>query len=380
MNKEIITFQIGQMTISDEIKSIANKIIEFQRISKEECQVLYQCSDLPLLGILANYANKSKNKNQVFFNRNFHVEPSNVCRYNCKFCSYRKEASLGYTLTKEEILIDIRKHYKDEVTEVHIVGSAHPERGLEFYEDLLRSIKKEYPRLHIKAFSAIELYSIFELSKVSIIEGLTRLKNAGLQSIPGGGAEIFDETIRKQICNDKADAKFWLEIHKTAHQLGLSSNATMLYGHIESYENRVDHLDRLRSLQDETNGFNAFIPLKFLHANNEMSNQEESSIVEDMKNFAVARIFLDNFQHIKSYWPMLGKEEASLALNFGADDMDGTIDDTTTIYTTAGSKEQSPKMTSEELISIIHENNRVAVERDSKYNVIKLYPLEINRR
>lgn len=380
MNKEIVSYQISQMSISEDFKAIANKIIELQRISKEECLILYKCNDLPLLGILANFINREKNKNQVYFNRNFHIEPSNICRYSCKFCSYRKEASLGYTLSKEEILNEVSNHYKDGITEVHIVGSAHPDRNLEFYEDLLYCIRKEYPRLHIKAFSAIELFSIFELSKVSITEGLTRLKNAGLQSIPGGGAEIFDETIRKQICNDKADAKFWLEIHKTAHQLGLSSNATMLYGHIESYENRIDHLDRLRSLQDETHGFNAFIPLKFLHVNNDMSSIEESTIVEDMKNFAVARIFLDNFQHIKSYWPMLGKEEASLALNFGADDMDGTIDDTTKIYTTAGSKEQSPMMNSEELIKIIHENNRVAVERDSKYNVIKIFPLEINRR
>lgn len=379
MNKEIASYQISQMTISDEIRTIANKILELERISKEECLVLYKCTDLPLLGILANFVNRSKNKNQVFFNRNFHIEPSNVCRYNCKFCSYRKDESKGYVLTKEQILEEVKKHYKDGVTEVHIVGSAHPDRGLEFYEDLLKAIRNDYPRLHIKAFSAIELYSIFELSKVSIKEGLIRLKNAGLQSIPGGGAEIFDETIRKQICNDKADANFWLEIHKTAHQLGLSSNATMLYGHIENYEHRIDHLDRLRTLQDETNGFNAFIPLKFLHSNNEMSNLEESSIIEDMKNFAVTRIFLDNFQHIKSYWPMLGKEEASLALNFGADDMDGTIDDTTSIYTTAGSKEQSPKMSTEELIKIIQENNRIPVERDSKYQTVQEFRNVIGR-
>ena len=380
MNKEIITFQVSQMSISEELRSVANKIIDLQRISVEECLVLYHCSDLPLLGILANYINKEKNKGKVYFNRNFHIEPSNVCRYNCKFCSYRKSEIEGYVLSKEEIINLVRKHNTEGVTEVHIVGSAHPERDIVFYEDLLKSIRKEAPRLHIKAFSAIELYSIFELSNVSINEGLTRLKNAGLQSIPGGGAEIFDETIRKQICNDKADANFWLEIHKTAHQLGLSSNATMLYGHIESYENRIDHMDKLRSLQDETNGFNAFIPLKFLHSNNEMSNIEESSIVEDMKNFAVSRIFLDNIQHIKAYWPMLGKEEASLSLNFGVDDLDGTIDDTTSIYTTAGSKEQSPKISTEELIKIIQENNRIPVERDSKYMTIKEFRADIERR
>ena len=373
MSKIIVESLVNALPLETNIRGIAAKIIDNSRITTDDCLKLYNYQDISLLGALANYVNEQKNGKRVFFNRNFHIEPSNICKYKCKFCSYRREAHEGYAMTQEQIIEEFKKHYRPEITEVHIVGSAHPERGIEFFEPVLRQIKAIAPTIHIKAFSAVEVLNMLEISGLSMKEGLTRLKEAGLDSLPGGGAEIFSEEIRPQICNDKATADFWLELHHTAHELGIPSNATMLYGHIENYAHRVDHLHRLRELQDKTNGFNAFIPLKFLSKHNELSSINQVSIIEDMKNFAVSRIFLDNMPHIKSYWPMLGKEEATLSLYFGADDMDGTIDDTTTIYTTAGSKEQSPLMATDEIVNIIQKNGRVAVERDSVYNVIRSY-------
>jgi aminodeoxyfutalosine synthase len=245
--------------------------------------------------------------------------------------------------------------------------------NLEFFGELLRSIKAHRPDLHIKAFTAVELDYMFRKAKLSVEDGLKFLKDAGLNSMPGGGAEIFDAEIRQQICADKVDAEGWLTIHETAHKLGMHTNATMLYGHIENYRHRIDHMSRLRALQDKTGGFNTFIPLKFRNQNNDMSTVPESSIVEDMKMYAVARIYLDNFPHLKAYWPMLGRQNAQLSLSFGVDDLDGTIDDSTKIYSMAGAEEQTPAMTTEQLVTLIKQAGRKPVERDTLYNVIRDY-------
>ncbi len=363
-------------SISKELQQIKEKVFASERITEEECLPLFKEADLPFLGVLANHINETRHQNKVYFNRNFHIEPTNVCVFSCNFCSYSKlyaHREDGWELSTEQML-DIVKKYDDQpVTEVHIVGGVHPKLTIEFFADLLRKIKKHRPNLHIKGFTAVELYYMFRKAKMTIEEGLKYLQQAGLDSLPGGGAEIFHLEIREKICDDKVDAEGWLQIHETAHSLNMHSNATMLYGHIERYEHRIDHMNRLRNLQDKTKGFNTFIPLKFRNKDNDMHTVDESTIVEDMKMYAVARIFLDNFPHIKAYWPMLGRQQAQLALSFGVNDMDGTIDDTTKIYSMAGSEEQHPSMTTTELVTLIKQANKYPIERDTLYKVIKDY-------
>jgi aminodeoxyfutalosine synthase len=355
------------------IKDIAGKVSNSQRITADEGLILYKKADLPLLGVLAGIVRKRLNGNFVYFNRNFHIEPTNKCVYNCRFCSYHKPASdpESWEYSIEQMLDIVKKFDNKEVTEVHIVGGVHPDHDLHYFGTLIKKIKEHRPTLHVKAFSAIELDYMIRSAGLTIEEGLKVLKNYGLDSIPGGGAEIFDEEIRKNICDEKASSQLWLEIHETAHRTGIPSNATMLYGHIENYIHRIDHMERLRKLQDKTRGFNAFIPLKFKKRNNNMSYLGEVNILEDLRNYAVSRIYLDNIPHIKAYWPMAGKETAQLSLSFGADDMDGTIDDTTKIYSMAGSEEENPSMTTEDLCNLIREAGYIPVERDTLYKIIK---------
>jgi aminodeoxyfutalosine synthase len=271
-------------------------------------------------------------------------------------------------------MLDIVKSYDGKpITEVHIVGGVHPKMNMAYFIELIQKIKAHRPDLHVKGFTAVELDYMFRKAKLSVTEGMRALKEAGLQSLPGGGAEIFHEDIRKEIAADKVTGEGWLEIHEAAHALGMHSNATMLYGHIEKYGHRVDHMRKLRDLQDKTNGFNTFIPLKFRNSNNDMSHIAESTITEDMRLYAIARIYLDNFSHLKAYWPMLGRQNAQLTLSFGVNDIDGTIDDTTKIYSMAGSEEQTPTMTTEDLVRLIQQAHRKAVERDTLYNEIKTY-------
>jgi aminodeoxyfutalosine synthase len=355
---------------------IAKKVLNKQRISIEDAIYLYEKAELSFVGLLANYIREEKNGDFTYFNRNFHIEPTNICVFTCKFCSYSrllKQADEGWVLSKEQMLDIIRSYENKPVTEVHIVGGVHPKLTLEFFCDLFKSIKEISPNLHIKAFTAVEYEYMFRKAKVSVEEGLKIMMEAGLDSIPGGGAEIFDEVLRAEISGDKATTAQWLEIHETAHRLGLKSNCTMLYGHIESYAHRVDHMDRLRNLQDRTGGFNTFIPLKFRNKDNEMSNVPEATVIEDLKNYAIARIFLDNIDHIKAYWPMIGRSTAQLSLSFGVDDIDGTIDDTTKIYSMAGSEEQNPQLTTQQLVTLIKNVDRHPIERGTLYNVIKDY-------
>ncbi|MEP6682712.1 MAG: aminofutalosine synthase MqnE [Parafilimonas sp.] len=359
-----------------ELKFIGEKVLNNQRLSFDEGVLLFEKASLPYVGALANYVREKLHGDKTYFNRNFHIEPTNVCVFSCNFCSYSRlyaHRDEGWELSKDQMMNIIKKYDGKPVTEVHIVGGVHPKMNLYFFEDLLRSIKEYRPDLHIKGFTAVELDYMFRKAKLSVEDGMKLLHEAGLDSLPGGGAEIFDAKVREQICADKVDAEGWLHIHKAAHQLGMHTNATMLFGHIENCRHRVDHMERLRQLQDETHGFNTFIPLKFRNQNNDMSNVAESSLIEDMKTYSIARLYLDNFPHLKAYWPMLGRQNAQLSLSFGVNDLDGTIDDTTKIYSMAGSEEQTPALSTAELVSLIKQVKREPVERDTLYNEIKNY-------
>lgn len=325
---------------------------------------------------MANYIRERKHGNYTYFNRNFHIEPTNVCVFSCKFCSYSRLYSKreeGWELSIDEMLDKVKAYDGQPITEVHIVGGVHPKMDIHFFAELLTKIKAHRPDLHIKGFTAVELDYMFRKAKLSRLDGMKLLHEAGLDSLPGGGAEIFHEEVRNQISADKVDGAGWLDIHATAHQLGMHSNATMLYGHVEKYIHRIDHMEQLRTMQDSTKGFNTFIPLKFRNHDNEMSHIPEISAIEDMKVYAISRIYLDNFNHVKAYWPMLGREQAQLTLSFGVNDIDGTIDDSTKIYSMAGSEEQTPSMTTEELVALIKQVGREAVERDTLYNIVKKY-------
>lgn len=355
--------------VNKKLETIAQKVFSSERISIEDGLSLY-AADLGFLGELANFVREKKNGKNVYYNRNIHIEPTNICIYNCKFCSYSHRKIEAFELSLEQIISLITEHEKKGITEVHIVGSVHPERDIDYYGNIIHTIKTRFPAIHIKAFSAVELDYFFKKNNLSISDGLLKLKEYGLDSIPGGGAEIFDETLRSKICGEKTKTETWLAIHETAHRLGIPSNATMLYGHYETYAQRIDHINRLRLLQDRTKGFNVFIPLKYRNKNNDMSEVIETTIVEDLKNYAVSRIFLDNFNHIKAYWPMIGKHTAQVALAFGVDDMDGTIDDTTKIYSAAGAEDQKPSLNTQEFTKLIEDAGFIAVERNSVYDII----------
>jgi aminodeoxyfutalosine synthase len=361
---------------NSQFQGIAQKIYNGQRIEPSEGLLLFKEASLPFVGSLANYVREKLHGDKTYFNRNFHIEPTNVCVFSCNFCAYSKlyaNRDEGWELSMEDMLNIVKKYDNKPETEVHIVGGVHPKMNLYFFADLLKAIRAHRPDLHIKAFTAVELDYMFRKAKVSIDEGVNILKEAGLNSIPGGGAEIFDEEIRQQICADKVNAEGWLQIHEAIHNAGMHSNATMLYGHIEKYEHRIDHMEQLRQLQDKTGGFNTFIPLKFRNGDNDMSYVPEVSLVEDLKLYAIARLYMDNFPHIKAYWPMLGRKNAQLSLAFGVDDIDGTIDDTTKIYSMAGAEEQTPAMSTEEIVTLIKQVKRVPVERDTLYNTIQVY-------
>lgn len=356
------------------LKIIAEKVFSAEEISTEDALELYNTSNLSFLGILACETKRRLSGDYVFFNRNFHLEPTNICVNHCKFCSYRRRPGQkgAWECSIEDIIEEVKKHYSNGATEVHIVGGVHPDRDINYYVDMLRSIKKEAPGLHIKAFTAVEIDQMCQMSSISIEAGLKKLKEAGLESMPGGGAEIFDEKLRAEICPDKTGSAEWLRIHETAHRMEIPTNATMLYGLLENYHHRVDHLNRLRTTQERTNGFNAFIPLKFKRENNLYSKVKESTLVEDFKNYAVSRIFLHNIPHLKAYWPMIGKQAAQLSLGYGVDDLDGTIDDTTRIYSMAGG-EENPSASRKELITLIKERNLVPAERDTVYNILETF-------
>jgi aminodeoxyfutalosine synthase len=362
--------------LSKELKSIAEKVYNDERISNDDALLLFNEGSISFTGSLANYIREKKHGNRTYFNRNFHLEPTNVCLYTCTFCSYSrliKKREEGWEYTLDEMMEMIKKYDDQPVTEVHIVGGVLPQYDVKFYSGLFSAIKKHRPDLHIKALTPVEYHYMFKKEKISYEEGMKLMKEAGLDSMPGGGAEIFHPEIRDQIAGGKCSGDQWLRIHEIWHEYGGKSNATMLYGHIENYWHRVDHLDQLRQLQDKTGGFQTFIPLKFRNENNQLSHIPEVSSIEDLRNYAISRIYLDNFDHIKSYWPMIGRDMAQLSLAFGVDDIDGTIDDTTKIYSMAGSEEQSPALSTEELVKLIKRVGRTPIERDTLYNVLQDY-------
>ena len=372
----MLNLDIPKDYIDDAISSIIDKIIKRERINNDEALKLYQQGSLSLLATLANAICENLHEKKTYFNKNIHIEPTNICVFDCKFCSYSrllKKKEEGWEYTIEEMINLLQNPKNKNITEVHIVGGVHPKMGLNYFIDLIKKIKEIRPDIHIKAFTAVELEYMCRKAKVSYREGLTLLKEAGQGSLPGGGAEIFDEEIRNKICKDKCSSEEWLKIHKTAHLIGMPSNATMLYGHIEEPRHLIDHMSRLRDLQDKTNGFNTFIPLKFKNQNNQMSDINEASIIKDMRVYSIATIYLDNFRHLKAYWPMIGRNTAQTLLSFGVNDIDGTIDDTTKIYSMAGAEEQQPSMTTQEMIKLIKDVNKLPVERDTLYNTIKTF-------
>jgi aminodeoxyfutalosine synthase len=367
---------INAEIVPGELRAVSEKILAGERITDDDALLLFEKASLGFVGSLANMIRERKHGDVTYFNRNFHIEPTNVCVFSCNFCSYSRvyaHRDEGWELSMEQMMEMVKKYDGKPVTEVHIVGGVHPKMNLEFFAELLRKIKAHRPDLHIKGFTAVELDYMFRKAKKTVQEGMKYLHEAGLDSLPGGGAEIFHPEIRQQISADKVDGDGWLNIHETAHKLGMHTNATMLYGHIESYHHRIDHMRRLRELQDRTGGFNTFIPLKFRNKDNDMSYVAESGISEDMKMYAIARIYMDNFPHIKAYWPMLGRQNAQLSLSFGVNDIDGTIDDTTKIYSMAGSEEQTPAMNTAQLVTLIKQAKRQPVERGTLYNVIRDY-------
>lgn len=360
-------------------RDIAAKVSQGTRITTDEALYLYEHADLPFLGILANHIRHKKHGKRTYFNRNFHLEPTNVCIYTCSFCAYSrriKRREDGWELDLDQMLDQVKAYDGKPVTEVHIVGGVLPQYDFQFYQDLFRAIKAHRPELHIKALTPVEYHYIFKKAKVSYREGLEAMLAAGLDSMPGGGAEIFDEAIRDEIAGGKCSSQEWLDMHRILHELGHRSNATMLYGHVEQYIHRVDHMNRLRALQDQTGGFQTFIPLKFRNQNNEMSHLPEVSVIEDLRNYAIGRIFLDNFDHVKAYWPMIGRRTAQLALSYGVNDIDGTIDDSTKIYSMAGAEDQNPTMNTPQLIDLIESAGMIPLERDTIYNVLHDYSQE----
>lgn len=362
------------------LADIAEKVFDKKRITPEEGLYLFEHASLGYLGTLANFIREEKNGKNTYFNRNFHIEPTNVCIYTCTFCSYSrliKERKDGWEYTLDEMMDIVRKYDQEPVTEVHIVGGVLPKYDVSFYAELFKTIKKHRPELHIKALTPVEYHYIFKKEKISYEEGMALMLEAGLDSMPGGGAEIFHPEIRDQIAGGKCSGEEWLRIHEIWHDLGKKSNATMLYGHIESYFHRIDHLEKLRNLQDKTGGFQTFIPLKFRNKDNQLSHLKEVSALDDLRNYAVSRIYLDNFDHIKAYWPMIGRNMAQLSLSFGVDDIDGTIDDTTKIYSMAGSEEQTPSLSTRDLVNLIKAVGKHPLERDTLYNVLHDYTNEI---
>lgn len=350
---------------------IAASIRRGERLSTDDALVLWREAPLWMLGELATERKVAVSGREVFYNRNVHLEPSNVCLFNCEFCSFRRREGDpdAWTMNVDEVEARAMELRDADITEVHIVGGVHPNHNLDTYVEMVRRVKRQLPHVAVKAYTAVEIFYMIKREGISIVEGLQRLAEAGMECIPGGGAEIFDAELRNKICPDKCTAEEWLAVHRAAHNMGISTNCTMLYGHIESLEQRVDHLERLRKLQDEAPGFDAFIPLKYHSRNNRLSAAGECSVEDDLRTIAISRLFLDNIPHIKAYWVSYGRATTEMALVFGADDIDGTIGDTTKIYSMAGGDDR-PSMSVAELENMVRAVGMVPVERDSHYNVV----------
>ena len=352
---------------------ILEKVQDGKRLSIEDGIRLYQSADLLAIGYLANIVRERKNSNKAYFIYNQHINYSNICTNLCKFCAFGKDkdSELAYEMSVDDVREKVRERISEPITEIHMVGGIHPDLPYSYYTDLLKAIKEVRPDVHIQAFTCVEIAHLAEISGLGIKGVLEDLRKAGLGSIPGGGAEVFSPRIRELTCEKKLSGSGWLEVAKSAHKVGLHTNATMLYGHIETIAERLEHLDMLRQAQDETGGFLAFIPLAFHPKNTELANLSRTSGVDDLKNIAVARCFLDNFPHIKAYWVMIGQKLSQVALSFGADDVDGTVKEEIITHMAGAETEQA--MTREQLLRLIREAGRIPIERDTLYNVINSY-------
>ncbi len=352
------------------IENIRGKVVESERLSFDDGLYLDQSADLATLGELANIVRERKNGNITYYNVNEHLNPTNICVYRCTFCAFRADlkSERGYVMSDEQMLERAREADARGCTELHIVGGLHHQKPYEWYLNIIRMIHREYPGLHLKAWTGVEWDWFARVTGRPTKEIIAEMKENGLGSLPGGGAEIFHPDIRPKICEYKADGEDWLRIHREAHQLGLRSNATMLYGHIEKIEHRLDHLIRLRNLQDETGGFQTFIPLAFHPSNTRLDHLPKPSGLMDLRTMALSRLMLDNFDHIKAYWVMLGVPIAQVAQSYGADDIDGTVVHEK-IYHDAGS-DSPQEMTVAEIRRVIEEAGRLPVERDTLYHEV----------
>ncbi len=351
---------------------IEEKVLAEKRLTKRDAIRLFESDDIFSLGRLASLVAQKKNGNNAYFIRNRHINPTNICVNRCRFCAFSRSAGQegAFELTIEEIVSKLRPlvHGDRPISEVHIVGGLHPQWPFEYYLEMISTINKNFPKLHIKAFTAVEVDYMAKISGLGLRETLTALKASGLGSMPGGGAEIFDPLVRNRLCPEKISGGRWLQVMEAAHKAGIRTNATMLYGHIEKHEHRVDHLLKLRNLQDSTGGFQAFIPLAYHPKNTEIKGRYTSGI-DDLKTIAISRLVLDNFDHVKAYWIMLGEKISQLALKFGADDFDGTIIEEK--ITHAAGALTGEQLTAEELVHLIRKAGKVPVERDSFYRKIR---------
>ena len=354
------------------INDISESLRRGERITADDALKLWREAPLWLLGELATERKEQMSGKEVYYNRNVHLEPTNICLFNCEFCSFRRREGDkdAWYMSLDDIEARAMELRGTDITEVHIVGGVHPKHDLDTYCAMIRRVKRALPHVTVKAYTAVEIFYMIRNDSISIVEGLRRLKEAGMECIPGGGAEIFDAELRKKICPEKCSSEEWLAVHRAAHNMGIPTNCTMLYGHIETLEQRIDHLERLRNLQDEAPGFDAFIPLKYHSRGNRLSEAGECSVEDDLRTIAISRLFLDNIPHIKAYWVSYGKATTEMALAFGADDIDGTIGDTTKIYSMAGGVER-PTMSVEELEEMVRGVGFIPIERDSHYNRVE---------
>src|SRR6202167_1074600 len=361
----------GKLQITDaRLEPIAQRVLAGERLSADDGLALFQSHDLLAVGGLANHVREQRHGNLCYYNVNRHINPTNVCVAHCKLCAFGRSADVqgAYTMALEEIFARGAQGVSEGATEFHIVGGLHPDLSFDYYLDLIRGLKQRFPQVHLKAFTMVEVHYYARLSKLSIKDTLLKMKDAGVDSLPGGGAEIYHPRVRKLICDHKVSGQMWLQIARTAHQVGLRSNATMLYGHIETPEERVDHLLRLRGLQDETHGFVTFIPLAFHPENTALSHIPKPTAFDDLKAIAVSRLLLDNFDHIKAYWIMMTPRVAQVALRFGANDIDGTVVEEKIYHDAGASTPQG--LTHADLERLIRAAGRVPVERDTLYRKV----------
>ncbi len=367
-----MTVAIDPSRFPAELQDLATKVRDGERLDEADATLCFETSHVLHLGRLADHVRRKMHGTTTFFNVNRHINPTNVCvyTYDCKFCGFAalKGEDHAWEMTHDEVYEHAAKQGGDTVTEFHIVGGLHPDLSFDWYLEMMRGLKERFPSVHLKAFTAIEIGWFAKIDKTSIEDVLERLRDAGLGSLPGGGAEIFHPEVREIICDGKLDAEEWFDVHRAAHKMGIHSNCTMLYGHVEKTVHKVDHLLRLRELQDETDGFNAFIPLAYHPENNYMGLEYHTTGSDDLRHIATSRLVLDNIAHIKAYWIMISPKLAQVALSFGADDIDGTVVEET-IYHMAGA-ETDQHMVRSELERVVREAGFTPVQRDTLYNPI----------